>query len=58
MSETPFIETTSNGYEITGPDSDGEICCEVETHLLYGAISGNLLYFTREDLEMMLRRIE
>jgi hypothetical protein len=47
---------TSRGYELDGPDNDGdiEVVCYNEK---YNDI-GYTMWFTREDLELMLKMFE
>lgn len=46
----PYAEKTSRGYEITGPDKDGEIEIYTEERAF--------TWLTEDDLLMMLRRLE
>ena len=42
-------ETTSRGYEVTGPDRDGDMCVEFD-------VETNIIWLTRRDVEMLLSR--
>ena len=45
----PWWEPTSRGYEVTGPDKDGDMCVEFNTET-------NIIWLTRRDVEMLLAR--
>jgi hypothetical protein len=45
----PWWEPTSRGYEVTGPDKDGDMCIEFDTET-------NIIWLTRRDVEMLLAR--
>jgi hypothetical protein len=42
-------EPTSRGYEVTGPDKDGDMCIEFD-------VETNIIWLTRRDVEMLLAR--
>ena len=42
-------EPTSRGYEVTGPDKDGDMCIEFN-------VDTNIIWLTRRDVEMLLDR--
>ena len=51
MQDKPYIIKTSNNYEVSLPDKDGDICVEFDCEK-------ERAYFTKADLEFMLKRFE
>ena len=45
----PWYEPTSRGYDVTGPDNDGDMCIEFDADT-------NIIWLTRRDVEMLLAR--
>ena len=45
----PCYEPTSRGYDVSGPDSDGDMCIEFD-------VETNIIWLTRRDVEMLLAR--
>jgi hypothetical protein len=50
------VEKTSRGYSVTDPDKDGEIELEHTVHFEYD--DDVSIYFTKTDVEMMLRKFD
>ena len=45
----PWCEPTSRGYDVSGPDKDGDMCIEFD-------VDTNIIWLARRDVEMLLAR--